>query len=234
MSKIWSAKLLQSICFVVLVSCGERQGPPGLAQPRIEEDEGFHPEDQDTIILDDEPISQPSRWAHLDPKKYIKRQLLMTALNYFEQSQKSFSNKNYITIIDFSKYSGQRRFFVVDLKTGAVEALHTAHGAGSDPNHTGYAKRFSNRENSHMSSIGFYRTGSIYSGENGASLYLHGLSSTNSQARERLIVIHGASYVGSHLKKMGRSWGCPALSKKDNSRIINKIQGGSLIYAWGG
>jgi hypothetical protein len=46
-----------------------------------------------------------------------------------------------------------------------------------------------------MSSLGVYKTAETYNGKHGLSLRLDGLSPTNSKARERAVVVHGADYV---------------------------------------
>ena len=89
---------------------------------------------------------------------------------------------------------------------------------------------FSNTPGSEMSSRGFYLTAETYQGSNGLSLVLDGLSTTNSNARSRAIVIHGAEYV-SPGSLIGRSWGCPALDMRYYIEVINQIKGGVLIYA---
>lgn len=173
-------------------------------------------------------------YDHVDPRRMIKRSALKKALRYYDKNYGSFRNKDVITIIDFSKHSSKKRLFVVDMNSGKVDAHYTAHGSGSDRNHDGIAEKFSNTPNSKMSSLGFYKTAETYRGKHGFSLRLDGLSSTNSNARRRAVVIHGADYVSkaylrSH-RKLGRSWGCPALDRKVNAEVINKIRGGSLLY----
>ncbi|MNS88942.1 hypothetical protein D3C72_1229360 [compost metagenome] len=135
-----------------------------------------------------------------------------------------------MTIIDYSLKSTKKRFFIVDMKKGSVQALHVAHGKGSDSNHDGYAEKFSNVEGSNATSLGFYFTAETYNGSNGYSLKLDGLSTTNSRARERAIVIHGASYVQEKDVIQGRSWGCPALDNAYAKTIINQLKAGTLVY----
>ena len=178
------------------------------------------------------PPPNPSKYAHLDPKHEVPREALNEAVAYYDSHLGQIANRRFLTVIDFTKHSGLPRFFVIDMNSGAVDSYHTAHGSGSDPDHNGYADRFSNTDNSHMSSLGFYLTGSTYQGENGLSLYLDGLSATNSNARARAIVVHGAAYVDPDLPKMGRSWGCPALSPDVTAHVIGQIKGKSLLYAW--
>ena len=58
----------------------------------------------------------------------------------------------------------------------------------------------------------------------------------NDNARLRGIIIHGANYVDERLANgngvIGRSWGCPAVSKKLSKEIINLLKGGSLLYIY--
>ena len=58
----------------------------------------------------------------------------------------------------------------------------------------------------------------------------------NDNARQRGIVIHGANYVSERIASgngvIGRSWGCPSVSKKLSKEIINLLKGGSLLYIY--
>jgi len=157
---------------------------------------------------------------------------LKKAFSYFDANKSKIKNKNYMTIIDFSQHSAQKRFYLIDMKTGAVDKILTAHGRGSDPEHTGRAKKFSNVAGSNMTSLGFMLTAERYSGEHGISLRLDGLQSSNSNARPRAIVIHGADYVDASRPKMGRSLGCPAVENRLIVSLVKKIENGSLLYSY--
>lgn len=157
---------------------------------------------------------------------------LRKAFNYFDANKSKIKNKNYMTIIDFSQHSGQKRFYLIDMKTGAVDKLLTSHGRGSDPEHTGIAKKFSNVSGSNMTSLGFMLTAERYIGEHGVSLRLDGLEGINSNARPRAIVIHGADYVDPSRPKMGRSLGCPAVENRLIVSLVKKIENGSLMYSY--
>lgn len=149
---------------------------------------------------------------------------LRKAFTYFDANKSKIQNKNYMTIIDFTQHSGQKRFYLIDMKTGAVDKLLTAHGRGSDPEHTGNARKFSNISGSNMTSLGFLLTAERYSGEHGISLRLDGLQSMNSNARPRAIVIHGADYVDGSRPKMGRSLGCPAVENRLIVSLVKKLK----------
>lgn len=172
-----------------------------------------------------------AKYDHLDPNKIVPSAALEKAVLYYDQNLEKLGNKNYLSVINFGRSSKEKRFFIVNMKTGAVEAIRVAHGKGSDSNHDGMAERFSNVSGSNASSLGFYVTAETYYGQHGLSLRLDGKSSTNSQARSRAIVIHGASYVRESNVIQGRSWGCPAVAMNLRDRVVQTLKGGALIYA---
>jgi hypothetical protein len=145
-------------------------------------------------------------------------------------------NKNYVMFIDFSLSSAEERLYVVNLVTGNISKFLVTHGMGSDINHNGYAESFSNEDNSHKSSLGLYISAGIYVGKHGESVRLHGLSSTNSNALERAIVMHAASYVSEDIADsqghIGRSHGCPAMNAADWKLLKPKVNGGVLLLAY--
>ncbi len=142
-------------------------------------------------------------------------------------------NDRYFSVIDYRAPSNVPRYFLIDTADMSAEAFLVAHGKGSDSDHDGIADQFSNIEGSKMTSLGAYVTGATYYGAHGLSLKLRGLSAQNSLAEKRLIVIHGADYVHQGRAVLGRSWGCPALSREVAERIIPLIKGGTFIYAVG-
>ncbi len=182
-------------------------------------------------------ISKPAaskilaKYQHLDPNHIVPTPLLETTVIYIDANQSKFANKNYIVVLDFSKSSNAKRFFVINLKSGVVSSYYVAHGSGSDANHDGIAETFSNSSGSNASSVGFYRTAETYTGKHGYSLRMDGLSTTNSNARSRAIVIHGATYVKNAPQIQGRSWGCFAFPMEQRTAMIDMLKGGTLIYA---
>ncbi len=140
-----------------------------------------------------------------------------------------------LTFIDYSRPSTEPRLFVLDLEASRVTfAELVAHGRGSGENS---AERFSNRDGSHMSSLGVFRSGGTYSGQHGLSLRLDGLEpGFNDRARERAIVMHAAGYVSEAMiaaqGRLGRSWGCPAVRPAIARKLIEAIEGGSLVVAY--
>jgi len=147
----------------------------------------------------------------------------------------SLTNKKIITIIDFSKPSTEKRLFIIDIENRKLLfQTFVAHGKNS-----GLIKptKFSNRIGSNQSSLGFYRTAGTYKGKHGYSLMLDGLEKgINDNARKRAIVIHGAKYVSEEFieknNRLGRSWGCPAVSDELSKEIIDLIKDGSCLYIY--
>lgn len=144
-------------------------------------------------------------------------------------------SQHIITLIDFSKPSSEKRLWIIDIENRKV-LFHTlvAHGRNSGDL---FANKFSNKNNSHQSSLGFYITGQTYIGKHGLSLKLSGLEpGINDQAEARAIVIHGADYVSdSFVKKvgrLGRSFGCPAIPSGPHKKIIGQIAGGSCLFIY--
>ena len=140
-----------------------------------------------------------------------------------------------LTVIDYSKPSSERRLWVFDLKSRELvyEEL-VAHGQGSGAN---MATEFSNDDESHQTSLGLFVTRDTYVGKNGYSLRLDGLDQgVNDRARDRAIVMHGAPYVSEQFVKangrLGRSWGCPAISAAVARQMIDRVKGGGLVFAY--
>lgn len=166
----------------------------------------------------------------------IPAPLLEKALNYFKANQKIINNVDFLTIIDFTKFSIEKRMFILNLKDGSVEKLLVTHAKKTESKRA-QAKFFSNTPGSEMSSIGFFLTDPLpYIGKHGNSLRLTGLSKTNSNARMRNIVIHAADYAtqwfADNRGRLGLSHGCPAIDPNKISGVITKLKGESLLYIY--
>jgi hypothetical protein len=139
-----------------------------------------------------------------------------------------------LTVVDYSLRSRDKRLWVLDVERGVVLAHElVAHGRNTGEDH---AERFSNQPGSLQSSLGTFLTGAAYHGKHGLSLRLRGLGRTNDRAEARAIVVHGADYVNlgivAQLGRLGRSQGCPALSRAVAPRIIRLIQHGTILFAY--
>lgn len=153
---------------------------------------------------------------------------------YLQDSAHIFK-KPTLTIVDFSRPSTANRLWVIDLEAKKI-LFNTlvAHGRNSGES---IPNRFSNKHNSHQSSLGFYITGSTYTGKHGLSLLLEGLESDiNDQAKPRAIVVHGADYVSERYIKyagrLGRSEGCPAVPMSVYKELINEIKNRTCIFIY--
>lgn len=140
-----------------------------------------------------------------------------------------------LTVIDYSLQSSKKRMWVFDVARREL-LFHelVAHGKNTGAR---MATRFSNTNGSLQTSLGLFRTADTYYGKNGYSLRLHGLEpGVNDLALPRTIVIHGAWYVSPDFAaqhgRIGRSWGCPAVSEKVARPLIDTIKEGTLVFSY--
>lgn len=140
-----------------------------------------------------------------------------------------------LAVIDYSLPSTEQRLWVFDLKQRKL-LFHelVAHGRNSGEN---MATLFSNRNESHATSLGLFRTQQSYLGQNGYSLRMEGLEpGFNDNAFDRAIVIHGAPYVSPVLARangrIGRSLGCPAVRPAIAHRLIDSMKDGQLLFSY--
>ena len=140
-----------------------------------------------------------------------------------------------VGIVDFGLPSSRPRFALVDMVAGRIDLYPVTHGRGSDPQHDGWLKSFSNAPGSLASSRGAYRTSDYYWGSNGSSMRLAGLDPDNSNADMRAIVVHGAWYAEPSLiatqGKLGRSEGCFVFGEELLPQILYKLGPGRLLFA---
>jgi hypothetical protein len=144
------------------------------------------------------------------------------------------SNKQYLTIVDFSQSSRKKRFYIIDVKRQKlVMNTYVAHGKNSGAD---VARKFSNRPESEQSSLGFYLTKNTYFGKHGLALKLSGLErGINDNVERRAIVVHGSYYVNrerANTDRMGRSQGCPALPASQSAKAISYMKGGSAMFVY--
>ena len=140
-----------------------------------------------------------------------------------------------LAVIDYSLPSTAPRLWVFDVDRGRLLFQElVAHGRNTGET---VARHFSNVEGSKMSSLGLFQATDTYYGSNGYSLRLRGLDAGfNDRALDRAIVMHGAPYVSEaiaeHLGRLGRSWGCPAVSQDVARGMIDTLKGGALLFAY--
>lgn len=166
----------------------------------------------------------------------IDPNVLRLSLNaYLKLRKKGEDSKQLLTVIDYSKPSTQKRFWVFDLKNGrTLFNTYVAHGRNSGGT---MATSFSNAEGSLKSSFGVFVTEDTYIGHVGYALHMKGLEpGVNSNAYDRSVVIHGAWYVNADVVRqygtLGRSWGCPAVPQNLARPIIDTIKNDTVVFAY--
>ncbi|AHM59792.1 Ykud domain-containing protein [Flammeovirgaceae bacterium 311] len=167
------------------------------------------------------------------PSYDVFRKGMVGYLNLLRQDK--LSAKGILTLIDFSIPSVEKRMWVLDLKNRKL-LFHdlVAHGKNSGHN---MADAFSNIPESNQSSLGFYVTANTYFGKHGLSLRLSGQEAGfNDKAMARAIVMHGADYVNTSITKslgrLGRSFGCPAVSREISDQVINTVADRTCLFIY--
>lgn len=173
-----------------------------------------------------------------EPDHELNYEVFSKALTGFENLKKAgllAQDSHLLTVCDFSMSSNTKRLWVIDMNEKKVlfNSL-VAHGKNTGEE---FAANFSNTESSLQSSLGFYITDATYDGDNGYSLRLLGMDKGfNDAAYRRAIVMHGADYVSEDFaaahKRIGRSWGCPAVPRALTQPIINTIKGRNCLFIY--
>lgn len=147
-------------------------------------------------------------------------------------------NTNYCILIDFSIHSGKNRFFLWDFKGDSI-ALKTlcCHGIGGGS--TRSTPKFSNVVGSNCSSLGMYRLGARSYSNWGINVHykMHGLNSTNSNAYQRIVVLHSHKPMPTreiypqHLP-LGWSQGCPVIDDVSMKTLDNLLKTEHNMLLW--
>lgn len=182
-----------------------------------------------------ENLYQKINFTGKNTLKYDVFEKALTGFNNLKKSGKLAESTKLLTVCDFSLSSNVKRLWVINTENGEIlfNSL-VAHGKNTGEE---FATHFSNTENSLQSSLGFYITDTTYNGENGYSLRLLGMDSGyNDAAMQRAVVMHGADYVSEEFaaqhKRIGRSWGCPAVPRPLAEPIINTIKGQNVLFIY--
>lgn len=152
------------------------------------------------------------------------------ALAFCRQNQLS---EEYYFLVDLGLHSGKNRFFIYDFKQKKIiDRNLVTHGACDkfeiNPGKHEKAK-FSNRNDSHCSASGKYKTGGRdYSGWGiKVKYWLQGLEATNDNARKRVIVLHSWEAVSDteiYPDYSPLSWGCPAVSDNFMQKLDARLK----------
>lgn len=185
--------------------------------------------------LSEKGLKKLAETLHVQAPNISTKVITKAIQAYKNAKHRGLVDKDIITVVDYSLPSAKKRLAVVNLnKAKVLYYTYVAHGKGSGLK---YATHFSNRPGTEASSLGIYRTAQTYYGKHGYSLRLKGLNPEfNGAAYRRDIVVHSAWYVSQAFAdkygRMGRSWGCFALSKKVEKSVVNVIRGGTMLMAY--
>jgi len=150
--------------------------------------------------------------------------------------QRKNYNDKFCFLIDMSLPSGQKRFFIYDLEKDSLQTSGlVAHGNCFEYWLEG--RRYSNVVGSGCTSLGKYKIGYSYSGKWGYSYKLYGLDSSNKNAFERTVVLHGHSCVAETEVEddICQSNGCPTVSPgflEKLKTIINNSKKPLLLWIY--
>ena len=155
--------------------------------------------------------------------------------------QKKYS-EDYYFLVDLSVHSGKDRFYVYDFKQRKiVDQNLVTHGScdAFQDNDTKYEKvKFSNLDDSHCSSSGKYKVGKRDYSSWGIKVkyWLEGLEESNSNAQNRVVVLHSWNAVADKEifpRYSPLSWGCPAVSDSFMKTLDAKLQStGKPVLLW--
>ena len=149
------------------------------------------------------------------------------ALKFCEEND---MNTDFCILVDMSVHSGKERLVVWDFKKKKIRrSALVSHGCGNRVwswDKTKTAPQFSNTPGSHLSSLGKYAIAQRGWSNWGIHVkyWLDGLESSNSNARKRIIVLHGWEKIPDtevYPKGTPEGWGCPAVSN-DMMRYLDK------------
>lgn len=153
-----------------------------------------------------------------------------------EAAQLGKSSGPVLTVIDYSRPATEKRLWVVNSTSHQVLATdYVAHGYGSGDG--ALATRFSNRDDSHESSLGTFVTGEQFFGVRGRSLPLIGLEpGINDNAYARGLLIHGTPNVSAARARKGTQGlteGCAGVPSASAKKLIKLIGEGSVVFIYG-
>lgn len=178
---------------------------------------------------------EPALPTAVAPNPAYDRKLVEIAKRELERAGTAVWRHDIVGISDFARPSSLPRFHFVNLERGEIRSFYVSHGRGSDREHSGFLQEFSNVPGSEATSRGAYLTCEWYKGKYGTSIRLEGLDADNSNALDRAIVMHPASYASptwiSKQGKLGRSEGCFAMAPDQFNEALWHLSGGRLLFA---
>lgn len=178
-----------------------------------------------------DPIDFKDQWV----AQGVPAHALDLALAY---KNPQITNDTFLVIGDYTAPSTEQRLYLLNLKTGELAKSYMTHGEGSDDGSGTKAVRFSNIDNSLMTSPGFMRIGDpIVSHNYGPAFRLDGLEARNDLVAARMVILHAADYtslkyIAAHDGHPGLSQGCPAMPPAMLQLLRSKNITGALFYAY--
>jgi len=208
------------------------------------------------LALISSPISLPG-WARELDSLLQQAQALGAPMAAVQRAieisrQPIFPRKDALAVFDISQPSANKRFYVLDFKSGQVSAHYAAHGRknGSGARATRF-KGFQTDldmvplgplKTAHSEMMDHYRTivdrydGTVY--RNMVVVGLEGVTSYNNYINRTppfKWIIHPnwyttAAFRAKNSGTLGRSNGCITLDPVENNQLIKRLQGGALVY----
>ena len=166
--------------------------------------------------------------------------------------QSPFSKKDVLAVFDISQPSANKRFYLLDFKSGQATAHYAAHGRTNGPNAKavkfkgfqkdldmvplGPLKTARSEVMDHYKTIVDRYDGTVY--RNMIVAVLEGVTPYNSYINHTppfKWIIHPnwyttAGYRAKNGGMLGRSNGCITVDPVENNEIITRLQNGALIY----
>jgi hypothetical protein len=166
--------------------------------------------------------------------------------------QPIFAKKDALAVFDISQPSTNKRFYLLDFKSGKVTAHYAAHGRDNGPN--AKATKFKGFQTdldmvplgplktTHSEVMDHYKTivdrydGTVY--RNMIVVVLEGVTAYNkyiNQTPPFKWIMHPNWYTTAAFRAknngmLGRSNGCITVDPVDNNQLITRLQDGALVY----
>ena len=166
--------------------------------------------------------------------------------------QAIFPKKDALAVFDISQLSANKRFYLLDFKSGEVTAYYAAHGRTNGPNakavkFKGFQKDLDMvplgpLKTAHSEVMDHYKTivdrydGTVY--PNMIVVVLEGVTSYNSYINHTppfKWILHPNWYTTAAFRAknngmLGRSNGCITVDPVENNQLVRRLQDGALVY----
>lgn len=181
----------------------------------------------------------------------VPRAALQEALESWQKykSAKKVRDDRYVVVMDLTRKSSQKRFWVLDTDTGKiVRSAYVGHGAGDGLGTSNSKEKISYVSNKPGSNASTWGAMLVEGADRDSALEnavrLEGLDphNRNMGKGQREIKIHSADYfsrprgtgVDTAPENAGRSSGCPVLYPEDAKWLRAQVPAGSFMYAYKG